>query len=211
VGARAATDVIMPPSSAPASSPPSPASQPAEMSAPRLDELSIAAQAVEIELARSADETMHEITSMTVDDEPIQSHSEGSERSAVETISETISDQLGEYDLESGPRVLWRGMRQMTIPEAFLQQGGTEVAPMSTTADLAVAVRYSLSPHSILFRLETDSFITRGSDISYLSAFPAESEFLYPPLTFLSPVGSKPLKMKIGPYEFTVLTVRPHL
>ena len=29
----------------------------------------------------------------------------------------------------------------------------------------------------------------RGADLQYLSAFPAEKELLYPPLTFLRPTG----------------------
>ena len=32
----------------------------------------------------------------------------------------------------------------------------------------------------------------RGADISFLSAFPAEKEFLFPPLTFLHPVKDAP-------------------
>ena len=35
---------------------------------------------------------------------------------------------------------LWRGMRNAEMPEEFLNLGGTELAPMSTTTDLAVAL-----------------------------------------------------------------------
>merc|ERR1719473_57135 len=98
-------------------------------------------------------------------------------------------------------------MRDVELPEAILTQGGTEVAPMSTTADLEIAVRYSISGNSVLLRLHADSFITRGADISYLSAFPAESEFLFPPLTYLKPTGAKPVVLRFGTYKVTVIDV----
>ena len=60
---------------------------------------------------------------------------------------------------------------------------------MSTTADLAIAVQYSLSESSLLFRIVTNSFMQRGADLQFLSAFPGEAEYLYPPLTFLRPTG----------------------
>ena len=64
---------------------------------------------------------------------------------------------------------------------------------MSTTADLAIAVQYSLTPSpcksSLLFRIVTNSFMQRGADLQFLSAFPGEAEYLYPPLTFLRPTG----------------------
>ena len=50
---------------------------------------------------------------------------------------------------------------------------------MSTTSDLEVAVRYARSRSSLMFKLRTNSFIERGASLSYLSAFPAEEEFVY--------------------------------
>lgn len=47
---------------------------------------------------------------------------------------------------------------------------------MSTTTDLEVAVAYSISPSSLLFKFKTTSFMQRGADLQYLSAFPAERE-----------------------------------
>ena len=54
----------------------------------------------------------------------------------------------------------------------------TAVAPatMSTTPKLEVALRYAASASPILLRLHTRSFIERGADISFCSAFPDESE-----------------------------------
>ena len=38
-------------------------------------------------------------------------------------------------------------------------------------------------------KVTTKGFMDRGANLRYLSAFPAENEFLYPPLTFLQPTG----------------------
>ena len=82
-----------------------------------------------------------------------------------------------------------------------------------------MAVGYALSPHSLLFKIRTPSFMQRGADISFLSAFPAEREFLYPPLTFLKPTGRKET-VNITPHtwggggstvRYTVIEVEPQM
>ena len=85
---------------------------------------------------------------------------------------------------------LWRGMRNLEIADGFMEKGGTELAFMSTTRDLAVAVRYCLSPKSLLLKLICPGFMTTGADVHWLSAFPEEAEILFPPLTFLDPLGA---------------------
>ena len=54
------------------------------------------------------------------------------------------------------PTYLWRGMKMLDVGDEFLanRTGGTEVAPMSTTTDLTVAIRYGLGPESLLFMLK---------------------------------------------------------
>jgi len=120
---------------------------------------------------------------------------------------------------------LWRGMRNLGAADKFLKLGGSEPGLMSTTSDLAVAVRYGISSHSLLFKLRTTSFMNRGADISFLSAFPGEKEYLYPPLTYLSPTGLceevvfhpeelKNLNVAIpvdGAIRFTVIEVEPQM
>ena len=101
-------------------------------------------------------------------------------------------------------------MRNANIPEEFAKLGGTELAPMSTTSSLAVAMKYSASRNAVLLRLVTDSFISRGPDISFLSAFPAEREFLFPPLTYLAPTGNVE-KISVGGASWDVVDVKPHL
>ncbi|KAL1503212.1 hypothetical protein AB1Y20_011268 [Prymnesium parvum] len=107
---------------------------------------------------------------------------------------------------------LWRGMRDVCITDTFFTAGGTELAPMSTTYNLSTAVQYGKSMNSVLLRIHTENALQRGADITFLSAFPREREMLYPPLTFLSPLnGSKPIKLHVGEFVFTVVEVKPHL
>eukprot|EP00966_Prymnesium_polylepis_P151910 3509245-Prymnesium_polylepis.1 len=87
--------------------------------------------------------------------------------------------------------------------------GGTELAPMSTTSSLKVAMRFSASAgQSVLLRLRTNSFIQR-SQIRFLSVYPEENEYLFPPLTYLQPDG-EPQKLHVDAAVFTVLDVVPH-
>ena len=75
---------------------------------------------------------------------------------------------------------LWRGMKEVGVSEGFMQHGGSELAPMSTTTDLGVALQYAgaagATNGALLFKLRTDSFMGRGASIAFLSAFPAEAE-----------------------------------
>ena len=127
--------------------------------------------------------------------------------------------------------VLWRGMRDVKLPEEFMQDGGTEVwipmlqcaraapttrasnlatqlAPMSTTASLEIAMQYSSSSNAVLLRLRTSNFYQRGSDISFLSAFPHEKEILFPPLTYLRATQDTEV-IQIDEATFTVVDVEP--
>jgi hypothetical protein len=116
---------------------------------------------------------------------------------------------------EQAAVVLWRGMRSMRVTEEFMLQGGTELAFMSTTTDLAVAVRYSLSRQSLIFKILVPSFMSRGADLAWLSAFPDEAEVLYPPLTYLKPTGrTDRVDAKDcdgNPVTFTVVEVTPYI
>ena len=105
---------------------------------------------------------------------------------------------------------LYRGMKDAQVPDRFLEQGGTELAPMSTTSDLAVAVRFSASTNCVLLRIHTASFMERGADLSYLSVFPEESEVLFPPLTYLQPMGPAEI-ITVEDITCTVVTVAPRL
>jgi hypothetical protein len=112
-------------------------------------------------------------------------------------------------------RDFWRGMRNVEVPDEFSVDGGTEYAPMSTSSDLSVALAYSnKSEKRLLFKVATHGFIDRGADLRFLSAFPNEAEFLYPPLTYLRPTGKRDT-ICIGQgsekVEYTVIEVEPKL
>eukprot|EP00966_Prymnesium_polylepis_P057235 1325714-Prymnesium_polylepis.1 len=81
---------------------------------------------------------------------------------------------------------LWRGMRDMKISERFMDTGGSELAPMSTSHTQQTAVRYAESTCPLIFKYRTRG-LSRGCSIKYLSAYPNEDEYLYPPLTYLLP------------------------
>ena len=65
--------------------------------------------------------------------------------------------------------------------------------PLGSTAtsdDVQVALNYSKeNDHRVIFKIVTHGFMERGAPLQWLSAFPGESEFLYPPLTYLKPTG----------------------
>lgn len=54
----------------------------------------------------------------------------------------------------------------------------------------------------------TDSFIDRGADLQFLSAFPQEVECLYPPLTLLLPTGREDT-INVSGVEYSVIEVEP--
>ncbi len=103
--------------------------------------------------------------------------------------------------------VLWRGMKNIKVSEDFASYGGVEMAPMSTSYSLDTAIQYaSKGDANIIFRIVSSSFMERGANIEFLSAFPKEQECLFPPLTFLSPTGRS---QRIGP--LLVVEVTPRL
>jgi hypothetical protein len=109
--------------------------------------------------------------------------------------------------------VLWRGLRSTHVTADFTKHGGTELAFMSTTKNLDVAVRYSLSAHSLLFKIVVPNFIALGAELQWLSAFPGEEEILYPPLTYLAPTNkTEEVQVDCGDGRrvcFTVIELRP--
>jgi hypothetical protein len=111
--------------------------------------------------------------------------------------------------------VLWRGMRNTTVTADFMKHGGTELAFMSTTSDLSVAVRYALSPHSLLFKIVVPNFMSCGAELHWLSAFSNEKEVLFPPLTYLQPTGQidrvDAVDRNGNKVSFTVIKIIPSL
>jgi hypothetical protein len=106
-------------------------------------------------------------------------------------ITQSKSDSNEVSILVDQKNVLWRGMRNLEVSKEFMVHGGTELAFLSTTTELKVALRYCLSKNSLLFKIVSDNFMTMGAELKWLSAFPGEAEILYPPLTYLKPTGRK--------------------
>jgi hypothetical protein len=76
----------------------------------------------------------------------------------------------------------------MQLPQQFNAEGGTELAPMSTTTDVSVAISYAVKKDTrsaLVFRFVTRNNLERGADVQWLSMFSGEAETLFPPLTFL--------------------------
>ena len=110
------------------------------------------------------------------------------------------------------PTDLWRGVRDFALGDEFAERGGTEMAPLSTTANRAVAEEYAvrLSAHraTVLFRLSVRGVLHQGADISFCSCFPGEREFLYPPGIYLEPTGVPPVTLA-GWHPIQVVEVKP--
>ena len=84
-------------------------------------------------------------------------------------------------------KILYRGMSDVEMDlEDFKRVGGNELALMSTTADPKIALSYaSRGQVGLLLRYSTIGQ-TRGVSIDFLSLYPKEIEFLFPPLTNLT-------------------------
>ena len=106
--------------------------------------------------------------------------------------------------------VLWRGMSYMQLPQQFNAAGGTELAVMSTTTEVSVALGYAVKKNSdtrsaLLFRFVTRNNLERGADVQWLSMFPDESETLFPPLTFLQRTRTEPQEVVHNGVKVTVV------
>lgn len=130
------------------------------------------------------------------------------------SLIEEACKKLGAAEaMEAGanqPIDLFRGMRSVVLPPNFLDSGGVEIAPMSTTTDLKVAMEYSMSASSVILRIKTSSAIKRGVGVKWLSAFPAEEEILFPPLTHMQATAALE-KFALEGQAWTIVTVEPTL
>jgi hypothetical protein len=93
------------------------------------------------------------------------------------------------------------------VAEEFLKQGGTEMACMSTTETQTVARTFAKVgevDHPLLLKVQSTSLMDCGADIGWLSMYPEEKEVLFPPLTYLLPVGEPVVEDGC-----TIITVQP--
>jgi hypothetical protein len=99
----------------------------------------------------------------------------------------------------------WRGMKDLELTDKFKRQGGTELGCMSTSTSKEIVAGYANSAQPLVFRINSDGFMSCGADISWLSVYPNEAEVLYPPLTYLQYLRTTPIKNSSG----YVIDVKP--
>ena len=83
---------------------------------------------------------------------------------------------------------LYRGMADMEMDlEEFKRVGGNELAIMSTSGSEEIALSYARTGKvsGMMFVMSTTG-ASRGVRLQYLSLYPKENEFLFPPLTNLT-------------------------
>ena len=95
------------------------------------------------------------------------------------------------------PTTVYRGVneKRIKLPQSFFDAsdsgdfaGGVELAAMATTTDRKVAEEFSGNVKGSIFEIAFDR-ASRGADLQFLSQYPAEKEFLYPPGTELTCQG----------------------
>ena len=94
-------------------------------------------------------------------------------------------------------RRLYRGLGGMILPDQFWKEnreegfrGGVEFGLMSTTRNRNVAIQYSgvRQQRGTVFEISAGR-IDVGADLSWVSQYPGEEEFLFPPLSCLEVAG----------------------
>ena len=107
-------------------------------------------------------------------------------------------------------------MHDRGFPKDFKR--GAETGLLSTTSDLYTAVKFAVSHHPILFRLQPSGNESMGAQINFLSVYPEEEEYLYPPLTILDRRNLKIRTVEIdkgflgllpGGFAITVVDLEP--
>ena len=91
------------------------------------------------------------------------------------------------------------------------QQGGTEVGVMPTSSNPQMAWHYARLDepgNSVLLKIIAENAWDRGAPLEWISAFPGEKEFCYPPLTYLQLVARKQGRARWR-REVDVLEVKP--
>ena len=108
-------------------------------------------------------------------------------------------------------KILWRGIKGVEATQAFKEHGGTYLGPISTTTKLPVALKYAYATDQrkgLLLKIIPRNFMSRGVTLGYLSCFPDEEEYLYPPCTFFKPNG-KVDKQIYEEVEYEIIECEP--
>eukprot|EP00961_Rhodomonas_salina_P294972 3935013-Rhodomonas_salina.2 len=115
----------------------------------------------------------------------------------VSTIYAAISGMVKLAAISGIPegRVVYRGQKGRRLPARFLRgnaqgvRGGVEMAFLSTTSDLSVAMHYAAGgAMPVVFAIEVGA-VDKGAALGFLSQYPDEDEILMPPRSFMEVVG----------------------
>ena len=124
------------------------------------------------------------------------------------SINEGIK-RLRDLAIKDSKNILWRGLKVKDTNLEFVQHGGIEFAPMSTTKNFDVAVKYATNPggHSLLFKIIVEDINDCGADLRWLSVFGSEDEVLFPPKIKLKPTG----KIQSVNENVRIMEMRAHI
>ena len=87
---------------------------------------------------------------------------------------------------------------------------GAALSAVETAVRDAAAARYG-PRRAVLLRVRVSSCMEIGADLEWLSCFPHEQEFVYPPITLLLPITGKQDEFVIGDSTVTVVDVEPKI
>ncbi len=82
------------------------------------------------------------------------------------------------------------------------------------TAELWIALKHSQGgDSSVILWMRSQNFIDRGVDLTWISAFPHEREFLYSPLSYMQSVcdSDEPIIVKIDGVTYKVFEVKVYM
>jgi hypothetical protein len=123
-------------------------------------------------------------------------------------ISDALKKLRAVLDPTHFPMTFYRGMKDMAVAKQFEERGGTEMACMSTSADKGEALKWAESRVPLLLQFEIENHMQCGADISWLSMYPEEKEWLFPPLTYLKVLKTSKTKSGEGKKRIPVYHIR---
>ena len=113
--------------------------------------------------------------------------------------------------VEDQVTTLWRGVGDLHGIHELKSRGGTELGFVSASPSRAVAEEYCVratqegAPLSLLLKVRAD--VLNGTDLSFLSLFPYESECVYPPATFFEARSSWDERVELPSGEVAAVKV----
>ena len=81
---------------------------------------------------------------------------------------------------------------------------------MSTTTEKRIAMKYARSKSGkvgVILKIKPASYLQLGIDLTHLSCFVEEAEYLYPPGTLLTPLGRNSETIYYNDEKYVVIEV----